>query len=251
MLCCGLAGILTIKGASIPPENVRTAIRQITDGLPPLKAHDIRALLSGTFPVDSYLSGGSQLDRLYNALLELKQEAAAEYLFFSEEETAGLCERVASLRDFLAAEEFQMEHSAGSFSTSDLEIINSRLGMLKDSIWTLERDILDNLGQIAALSSSRSGDGLSREAFHKYRKLNYLLNCLDRLEVRGRDSAGVQIFFTLNDGQAFEKALASLRENSLYDDFLRRSRPGDLLNGSIGISLQPGEQGKATPKGPR
>jgi len=249
LLCCGLTGILTIKGTSVPPGNVEAAIGQITDGLPLLKAQDIQALLAGSIPLDSYLSGKSQLDGLYSSLLELKQEAAAEYLFFSKGETAGLYEQVASLRDFLAAEEFQLEHSAESFRTSDLEIINSRLGILKDFIWTLEKDILDNLGRIAALFAARPGEGLSREAFHKYRKLNYLLNCLDRLEVRGRDSAGIQISFTLDDGQAFEKALSSLRADSLYDDFLRRSQPGDLLNGSIGISLPTGEQGKEKPGG--
>jgi len=243
-LCCGLAGILTIKGASVPPEEAGRAIRRILEGLQPLKDKNIQALLSGTVPLDSYLSGGHHLGSLHNALLELKQDAAAEHLFFSEKETAGLYEQVPSLRDFLTEEEFQLEHSAGHFSTRDLEVINGRLVMLKDFLWALEKDILDNIGRISALSGNRTGDGLSREALHKYRKLNYLLNCLDRLEVRGRDSAGIQIAFTLTDGQAFEKALTSLRNNSLYDDFLRRSQPSDLLSGSIGVSFQPEQQGE-------
>ncbi len=246
VLCCGLAGILTFKGASVPPENVQEVIRQIKEGLPALKERNLQGFLSGAFPVDSYLSGSSQLERLSNALEELKQEAAAEHLFFSKEERDGLYEQVASLRDFLSAEEFQLEHSEVSVSTQHLEIINGRLGVLKDFIWTLEKDILDNLGRIAVLCPVLPGEGLSREAFPKYRKLNYLLNCLDRLEVRGRDSAGIQISFTLKEEQAFEKALAFLRENSLYEDFLRRSQPGDLLNGSIGISLEPEKRGNAT-----
>ncbi|OPY90807.1 MAG: Glutamine--fructose-6-phosphate aminotransferase (isomerizing) [Syntrophus sp. PtaU1.Bin208] len=246
VFCCGLAGILTFKAVSVPPENVQEVIRKIKEGLPALKERNLQGLLSGAFPVDSYLSGSSQLARLSNALEELKQEAAAEHLFFSTEEADGLYKQVVSLRDFLSAEEFQLEHSEVSVSTQHLEIINGRLGVLKDFIWTLERDILDNLGQIAALCPALSREGLSREAFSKYRKLNYLLNCLDRLEVRGRDSAGIQISFTLKGEQVFEKALAFLRENSLYEDFLRRSQPGDLLNGSIGVSLEPEKRGNAT-----
>jgi glucosamine--fructose-6-phosphate aminotransferase (isomerizing) len=243
MLCCGLAGILTIKGAYPSAGEVEKAIRHILEGLAPLHEQNIQKLLSGTLPVDSYLNGGDHLEELYGALLALKQDAAAEQLFFSEKETAGLYEHVASLKNFLASEEVLLENSAGHFSTGDLEIINGRLVLLKDFIWALEKDILDNIGRITVLSGVRTGKELSREAFHKYRKLNYLLNCLDRLEVRGRDSAGVQISFTL-DGRSFEEALASLRESSLYDDFIRRSQPGDLLSGSIGISVQPGKRKK-------
>jgi len=243
-LCCGLAGILTIKEAPMRPDDVETAIRLIREKLQPIKEKNIQALLSGLVPLDSYLDGVPQLESLYNAMLELKQDAAAEVLFFSEKETAALHEQVPSLQEFLTAEESMLEHQAGHFSTRDLEIINGRLGMLRDFLWGLEKDILDNIGRVAALSAALPGDGLSREAFHKYRKLNYLLNCLDRLEVRGRDSAGIQISFTLSDGQALEKTLAAFREHSLYDDFLRRSRPGDLLNGSIGISFQPEEERK-------
>ncbi|OPY10302.1 MAG: Glutamine--fructose-6-phosphate aminotransferase (isomerizing) [Syntrophus sp. PtaB.Bin001] len=50
----------------------------------------------------------------------------------------------------------------------------------------------------------------------------------------------MQISFTL-DGRSFEKAFASLRESFLYDDFIRRSQPGDLLSGSIGISVKSGK----------
>ncbi len=240
VLCCGLAGILMIKGASEPSETVETALRHIEEGIPFLKQKNIVGILSGATPVDSYLSGVSLLEGLSNSLQELKREAAVEHLFFSRQKAAGLHEQVSSLRNFLSAEERQLEHSAGSFRTHDLEIINGRLGVLKDFIWILEKDILGNLGRIAALS----GDGVSREAFHKYRKLNGLLNCLDRLEVRGRDSAGIQISFTLGDEEAFDRAMTDLRENSLYNDFLRRSQPGDLLNGSIGISLEQEKSGR-------
>lgn len=243
-LCCGLAGILTVKGASMAPDDVQTAIRRILEGLQPMKEQNIQALNSGSIPLDSYLGGSRHLDSLGNALLDLKQDAAAEHLFFSEKETAALREQIHFLRNFLAAEESMLEQSAGHFTTLDLESINSRLVMLKDILWALDKDILNNIGRIASLACNRHGNGVSREAFRKYRKLNYLLNCLDRLEVRGRDSAGIQISFTLADEQAFEKAVAFLQTNSLYDEFLRRIQPGDWLNGSIGISFKQREEKK-------
>jgi glucosamine--fructose-6-phosphate aminotransferase (isomerizing) len=89
-LCCGLAGILTVKGASMAPDDIQAAIRRILEGLQPMKEQNIQALNSGSIPLDSYLGGSRHLDSLGNALLDLKQDAAAEHLFFSEKETAAL-----------------------------------------------------------------------------------------------------------------------------------------------------------------
>ncbi len=239
MLYCGLAGIVTFKGASLPPADIQAAIGLLLAGFPALREKNIPGLLSGAVPVEAYLIGDGHLENLAEGLLKLKQDAAAEHLFFSRRDSAALQEQIPLLREFLAAEESLLEQQAGRFSTRDLEIINSRLVLLKDILWALEKDILENIDRIAALTGPLTWESLSREAFPKYRKLNTLLNSLDRLEVRGRDSAGIQISFALNDGQALTEALDELRKHALYDDFLRRSQPGDLLSGSIGLSLSP------------
>ncbi|MBU1966280.1 MAG: SIS domain-containing protein, partial [Proteobacteria bacterium] len=74
------------------------------------------------------------------------------------------------------------------------------------------------------------------EALPKYRKMNFLLNGLDRLEVRGRDSAGLQISFVAADASAFDGIMAALREKGPGDELDRRMAPGDLADGSITCS---------------
>jgi len=137
---------------------------------------------------------------------------------------------------FLAEEQFALESRAAHFSTGDLEIINSRLTRMKDVCWALERDILDNIGGILRLAGSERPEELAPEAFRKYRIINFLLNSLDRLEVRGRDSAGIQISFTLTASRDLTDVLARLRERGLHDDFRQRTVAGDLINGSIECS---------------
>ncbi len=60
-----------------------------------------------------------------------------------------------------------------------------------------------------------------------------MLNALDRLEVRGRDSAGLQIVFVSGEERAINVLTAKLKEKGLYEDYLMRSEEKDLVNGSI------------------
>ncbi len=91
------------------------------------------------------------------------------------------------------------EERAGHFQSVDMEIINSRLILMKDVIWSLEKDILGNVEKIASLTGLDIVNQLRPESYRKYKNINFLMNCLDRLEVRGRDSAGLQISFSLSD----------------------------------------------------
>ena len=133
----------------------------------------------------------------------------------------------------LHREESMVEEEASAFSTEDMEIINSRLTLLKDIVWSLDRDILSNLGKIERLSGRDRREEVSPVAFEKYRKINDLLNSIDRLEVRGRDSAGIQISFTLRTRDDLDRVLTQLREKNLYSAFVERTRGAVLMNGSL------------------
>ncbi|MCX6224680.1 MAG: SIS domain-containing protein, partial [Bacteroidia bacterium] len=96
--------------------------------------------------------------------------------------------------------------------------------------------ILANFAKILDLSDAKKIIALNPAAFKKYRQINLLLNALDRLEVRGRDSAGLQIVFTLKKEKDVEGILLKLKEKGLYEDYSMRSQEGDIVNGSIGIA---------------
>jgi glucosamine--fructose-6-phosphate aminotransferase (isomerizing) len=234
ILCCGLAGILTIKEAQRPefsdPDKRMEALFEI------IRREDISKILDSAISSGRYLDGPDALAALEQCVSILKQDVSFERIFYDPPKAAQLKALSEKMNGFLAEEQAALESRAAHFSTGDLEIINSRLTRMKDIHWALERDILDNIDRILRLAGSERPEGLAPEAFRKYRKINFLLNCLDRLEVRGRDSAGIQISFTLPTPRDLADVLERLRERGLHDDFRQRTAAGDLVNGSIECS---------------
>ncbi len=234
ILCCGLAGILTIKQARRPefadPDKRMEALFAI------ISRGNIKGILDGVIPSGRYLDGPDALAVLEQCVSILKQDVSFERLFYDPPKAAQLTALSKKMNVFLAEEQTGLESRAAHFSTGDLESINSRLTRMKDIHWALERDILDNIDRILRLAGSERPEDLAPEAFRKYRKINFLLNGLDRLEVRGRDSAGIQISFTLPTPRDLAAVLERLRERGLHDDFRRRTAAGDLINGAIECS---------------
>ena len=78
---------------------------------------------------------------------------------------------------------------------ADLEEVNSAMIVLKDALWAIERDRIRNARAIADL-----GGGAPRSsAVPGLWSIQAALSAIDRLEVRGRDSAGLQVFVSDHD----------------------------------------------------
>ena len=234
VLCCGLAGILTVKQVVRPACDDPGKQMDALFGI--IRLADISKILDGAVSSGRYLDGPDTLAALEQWISVLKRHEPFERLFYDPREAAHLTSLSKKMNAFLVEEQFALESRAAHFSTRDLEIINSLLTRMKDVCWALERDILDNIGGILRLAGSERPEGLALESFRKYRKINFLLNSLDRLEVRGRDSAGIQISFTLTSPGDLADVLKRLREKELHDDFRQRTAAGDLINGSIECS---------------
>ncbi len=183
--------------------------------------NDLAALLEGRIAASEYLGGKSSLEEMERELLRLKGEEAFRRIFFDEGEARRLKDLSARMSAFLSAEETLLDQKAGCFSTTDLEAVNRGLVLIRDLLWGLDHDILDNVQRIIDLAGAGGVADVDPEALPKYRKLNSLLNCLDRLEVRGRDSAGIEISFVPADAGAAAKLLAGLRAEGLR----RRASP--------------------------
>jgi glutamine---fructose-6-phosphate transaminase (isomerizing) len=233
-LYCGLAGILKIKRtAKIPDEGPDRKLRQI---FTTIRGKVIATLADGTFPVREYLDSLQTLEEMDKSVRQLQGDDAFGNIFFSAARTADLYTLLGEMQVFLAGEEAACEVHADRFSTVDAEALNSRLTKIKDIVWTLDKDILENLGQIIDLAGAASAADIPPEALRKYRSLNFLCNCLDRLEVRGRDSAGIEMILPRADGDGDHKIRALLEEDKLCQDFQRRSSPGELMNRSIQVA---------------
>lgn len=231
-LCCGLAGILVLRKKVEPVEPSGDLSVSFERAI----GNDLSSLLEGRIAAAEYLGGKSSLEEMERGLLYLKGEEAFRRIFFAEEEARRLKDLSARMRAFLSAEETLLDQKAGCFSTSDLEAVNKGLVLIRDILWGLDHDILDNVQKIIDLAGAGGVADVDPETLPKYRKLNSLLNCLDRLEVRGRDSAGIQISFVPADADAAAEILAGLRARGLEAELRRRMGAGDLVNGSLTCS---------------
>src|SRR4030042_3465599 len=233
-LNCGFAGLMTFKIKQKLTE--LTADIDLGELWEKIRSRDLKNVLDEKMAAEGYLNGLETLKSMENTALELKSESAQEALFFQTKKTKKLLGVIEGMKLFITGEEKLLEANAEKFISADLEIINSRIILLKDIQWSLEKDILSNFGKIIELSGTGETDAVNPAAFKKYRKINFLLNSLDRLEVRGRDSAGLQIVFTLEKGKTLGDILTAFKEKKLYEDYLKRSQEGDLINGSIWIA---------------
>ena len=76
--------------------------------------------------------------------------------------------------------------------TVDTETLNSALVEVRDALWAIERDRLRNAEAIIDLAQGAP----QQSALPGLMSIQTALSAIDRLEVRGRDSAGLQVFVT-------------------------------------------------------
>ena len=226
-LNCGFAGLMACRLRSSPPAT--KADLEVAKLWGKIKSAEEKT-------AENYLSGIETIQSINAAVSELKREDAQEFLFFHADRAADLSSIVGEMKQFIAQEEMWLEGQASFINSADLEIINSRILMIKDICWMLEKDILANLGKVLALTAAEKNSAVKPDAFRKYRKLNLLLNALDRLEVRGRDSAGIQITFVLKSKKVMQDVIRRIGECGLTEDYRRRTQEGDLLDSSIYVS---------------
>ena len=96
--------------------------------------------------------------------------------------------RLDRLDAFVLAEEARIE--ASEPTGSDIEAANAALVSAKDVLWAIRQDRLRTAAAVADLAGRDAG-GASVAAFYA---VQLALSAIDRLEVRGRDSAGVHLF---------------------------------------------------------
>ena len=93
------------------------------------------------------------------------------------------------------------------FAGADLELeqLNAAMIDLKDAVWSVARDRLRAAREVAALSN---GDVSPAGAIALF-SLHQALSAIDRLEVRGRDSAGIQLVVHRHDVDLGDPAVAA------------------------------------------
>ncbi len=85
--------------------------------------------------------------------------------------------------------EAALDAGEGTSVAEDIEAINAAIVSLKDAVWKVRRDIL----RIAAAALDLAGRDASPHSVALFGQIEIALRAIDRLEVRGRDSAGIAV----------------------------------------------------------
>ena len=129
--------------------------------------------------------------------------------------------RTAALEALL---EGQSDPEAGSGPADEVEAGNAALVDLRDAVWAVTRDRLGTHTGVASLRSTRPGP--SDAGLGVLLSIQQALSAVDRLEVRGRDSAGIQVT-VWNHGLAVDDPAVAARTT----DGLHRTGSVRVLDG--------------------
>ena len=134
---------------------------------------------------------------------------------------------------------------AGSLEGAALEEANAAAVRLRDVLWALRRDRLRTAHEVALLAGRDASDS----AIAAFWSVQVVLSALDRLEVRGRDSAGVHLLVTGHgldlDAPAVQALLVDRTQDVLFTSGSVRT-PGGCLAFVYKAAAEIGELGDNT-----
>jgi glucosamine--fructose-6-phosphate aminotransferase (isomerizing) len=236
-LGCGIAGIVALK----PP---RPAAGEIPLAELAALAERVQGngLAGGRLQAErfaaGYLGGEACIESLWRQVQSLKRSAAFGRLCGDESLQAEIDRLAAGLAAQAEAEGRQFDDAMGRLNAADVEIMAPRLDRLRDIAWCLRAELLTNIAKVRALLDKAEAPP-SADAVSVFRNLNAVLNSIDRMEVRGRDSAGVSLLFVIA-GAAYERFASTLAQGGLQGEWERRCEQQPLLNRSISVQRRGG-----------
>ncbi|HVJ98611.1 MAG TPA: SIS domain-containing protein [Acidimicrobiia bacterium] len=229
---CGIVSVVRHRGVRIPPDLVelRTALAGAEATLRAMtapSAAELEAVARTLAGVDAELRSGDGVaalvgDPVGRSGLEHHAERCAEL--------------VAGIEAALDAQAYP----------ADIEATNAALIACKDSLWTIRNDRAGAARAIEDLVGGAPSGIAALDAFHS---IAVALSAIDRLEVRGRDSAGIHVLVTghgldLHD-PTIERLLAERATDPLFTAGSVRT-PGGYLSFVYKTAAEIGELGDNT-----
>ena len=131
----------------------------------------------------------------------------------------------------------------------DVEALNAALVRLRDGVWAIRRDRLRTAREVAGLAGRDPSDA----RLSAFLMIQQVLSALDRLEVRGRDSAGIHVY-VWNHGldltaDPVRRLFDGRADDSLFTNGAVRVAPtahGDVLSFVYKAAAEIGELGDNT-----
>jgi glucosamine--fructose-6-phosphate aminotransferase (isomerizing) len=229
-LCCGLTGIVSIKHREKSPVSIN--IPDLSEQVQKIESRSFTACQHDTTGMDAiYLNGRENLDSLLEKVRQFKQQDHFQNIFMNRDILEGLLTISDQIKAIIDKESGILSTHAGLLSTQETETISSALEVLKDIYWCLTREVAENVERTENLMSY--APALETPfAVKLFRELNAVLNSIDRLEVRGRDSAGLSVMIRFSR-KNFDNLMQTLADENLTDVFKERCTDHYLANQSI------------------
>ncbi|MFC1515781.1 SIS domain-containing protein [Thermodesulfobacteriota bacterium] len=241
IFCCGIAGIVSYKNKKKAKNGVDIApLNQTAQKVCELT---FEHCLKNNLPLDDHYLGGKQLiDTLMQSVRALKCNEPFYEVLTDKTLQTELSQTAHRLDTVISSEATALSQHMGRLETHHVNTMSWCIEELKDIVWCINAEIMDNIQKTGDLMST--GDATpSRHPLQIFKQINAILNSIDRLEVRGRDSAGISLMFVL-DGDEFEAFAETLRNQDLMDEFNERSRQEVLVNRGISVRKTEDPAGK-------
>ena len=202
LLCCGIAGIVTFINKK--PCNQAIDVAELEGLLARIAAHTCSTcdVNDDSGVAEQYLGGDTLIDSLWHSVQVMKNSDPF-FTIFSDANLQNQLEQFSKrLKRTIYTEAKQLTDTMGHLDTARVDVMSVRIERLKDIAWCLKSEILANVNKTRDLIT-RSNGSAAVHTVTLFKKINTVLSSIDRLEVRGRDSAGISILMVV-DGSQYE-----------------------------------------------
>jgi glucosamine--fructose-6-phosphate aminotransferase (isomerizing) len=235
VLNCGITGVLAFKRQS--EKEADPPIPRLKEKIQELSEYTWGTIQNKGLDVETdYLGGDNLLGEIKNLCADLKDGDGFCKIYSAKSRQ----DQVAGLRDTLEAlietEEQSLVQNTGRVAPAVYDVISRRVVALKDVSWSLKQELLDNIEKVRLLGRFEQYDE-TPVVIEALRGVNLVFNNLDRLEVRGRDSAGISLIFEL-DKAVFSQLQQHLKQASLLDELEIRQSDQVLVNRSVRVTYR-------------
>jgi glucosamine--fructose-6-phosphate aminotransferase (isomerizing) len=239
-LNCGITGILAFKGPSVDP-GISFPMKELEDNVGAIVEYASKSLTSeGRLDKQDCPPDQTLFNEAQSLCDKLKGHAAFLNIFSEKNLGKRLSALAAGLEACIERDERILFQKKGKIPAEDYGTLACTMTRLKDIHWALKHEILANIDRAAALGCVDRFD-TPPSAVRILQEMNLILNNLDRLEVRGRDSAGISLLCMLDQAvfPTFQEKMANL---GLLEELEQRRRHPILVNRTVTIQDR-GRQG--------
>ena len=241
ILCCGLTGIVSFKKKK--KTEGRIDIASLNDMLKKIEDNCYANCRQNDLNFKNhYLGGKKQIDAFSQKVRSIKCNDLFYNLFIHQDIQDELAKFSNRLSEVVDTEEKLLADHMGHLESDDVDILSRHIDYLKDIIWCLTSEMAHNIKKVKDLLRN-DDETPTIDQVNIFKQINSVLNSIDRLEVRGRDSAGISLMFIL-DGFEFDRFKENIKKDNIYDQLKERSARDVLVNLGISVNETEDENGQ-------